>query len=58
METKNYEYWIDKEHCKHWLSVSVNSCRRCLFENLCHYEKMQEKLKENKKKSDLDSNLD
>jgi len=55
METKNYEYWIDKEHCKHWLSVSVNSCRRCLFENLCHYEKMQE---ENKKKSDLDSNLD
>ena len=53
METKNYEYWIDKEHCKHWLSVSVNSCRRCLFNALCHYEKMQE---ENKKKSDLSNN--
>jgi len=53
METKDdYEY----KHlriCEKWLQIS--SCRQCLFEVLCHYEKMQE---ENKKKSDLDSNLD
>ena len=55
METKNYEYWIDKEHCKHWLSVSVNSCRRCLFNALCMFEHNQEMLKE-KEKSDLFNN--
>ena len=43
---KNYEYWIDKEHCKYGLQVSVQSCRRCLFENLCAFEHRQEQLKE------------
>ena len=40
--TKNYEYWKDKEHCRYWLQVSVNSCRRCLFETLCHLEHTKE----------------
>lgn len=46
---KHYEYWIDWK-CKHWLSVSVNSCRKCLFEALCHLEQDKEK----REKSDLD----
>ena len=50
METKDdYEY----KHlriCEKWLQRA--NCSKCLFEVLCHYEKMQE---ENKKKSDLDS---
>ena len=52
---KNYEYWIDKEHCKYGLAISVNSCRQCLFEALCQFEHNQERIKE---KSDLDSNKD
>lgn len=49
METKNeYEY-------KHLRICEKNlqreSCRKCLFEVLCNYEKMK---KENEKKSDLD----
>jgi len=47
---EHYEYSEKKWECTYWLVME--SCRRCLFENLCHYEKMQE---ENKKKSDLDS---
>jgi len=33
-----YEYSEDKDRCRHNLAVSVNSCRRCLFEALCHLE--------------------
>ena len=51
---KNYEYWIDKEHCRYWLQVSCNSCRACLFNTLCHLE--HEKERKEKEKSDLDSN--
>ena len=51
METKDdYEY----KHlriCEKWLQIE--SCRKCLFEVLCHYEKMK---KENEKKSDLSNN--
>ena len=54
---KNYEYWIDKEHCKYGLAISVNSCRQCLFNALCCYEKNQERIKE-KEKSDLSDNND
>ena len=51
METKDdYEY-------KHLRICSKGlqrvNCSHCLFEILCHYEKMQE---ENKKKSDLFNN--
>ena len=51
METKDdYEY-------KHLRICEKNlqreSCRKCLLEVLCNYEKMQE---ENKKKSDLSNN--
>ena len=49
---KNYEYWIDNK-CKYWLAISVSSCRKCLFEALCCYEKNQERIKE---KSDLSDN--
>ena len=52
---KNYEYWIDNK-CKYWLQVSVNSCRACLFNTLCHLEYEAERLKV-KEKSDLSSNL-
>lgn len=48
METKNdYEY----KHlriCEKWLQIE--SCRKCLMEALCHYEKM---IKKNQEKSDL-----
>jgi hypothetical protein len=49
METKNdYEY-------KHLRICEKNlqreSCRKCLFEVLCNYEKM---IKKNQEKSDLD----
>ena len=51
METKDdYEY----KHlrlCEKWLQRA--NCSKCLFEVLCHYQKMQE---ENKKKSDLSIN--
>lgn len=33
-----YEYSEDKDRCRYNLAVSVNSCRRCLFEALCHLE--------------------
>lgn len=39
---KNYEYSEDKSRCKHNLAVSVNSCRKCLFEALCHLEYTKE----------------
>ena len=52
---KNYEYWIDNK-CRYWLQVSVNSCRACLFNTLCHLEYEAERLKKGKEKSDLDSN--
>lgn len=38
--------------CRYRLAC-ITSCRKCLFEVLCHYEDMKEKQKE---KSDLYSN--
>ena len=52
------EYWIDNK-CRYWLSVSVTSCRRCLFNTLCHLEHDKElREKEEKEKSEqvLDHN--
>jgi len=54
---KNYEYWIENK-CKYWLAISVSSCRRCLFEALCCYEKNQERINKEKEKSDLSDNLE
>lgn len=37
-----YEFakeWEDK--CRYWLA-SIESCRRCLFETLCHLEKWKD----------------
>lgn len=54
MERMEYykEYWIDNK-CRYWLSVSVTSCRRCLFEALCHLEHDKElREKEEKEKSE------
>ena len=31
------EYWIDNK-CRYWLR-EIESCRKCLFETLCHLEK-------------------
>lgn len=45
-EENEYEY----KHlriCEKWLQIE--SCRKCLFETLCHYEKMQENLQNNDK---------
>lgn len=45
-EENEYEY----KHlriCEKWLQIE--SCRKCLFEALCHYEKMQENLQNNDK---------
>ena len=45
-EENEYEY----EHlrvCEKWLQRA--SCSKCLFEVLCHYEKMQEDLQNNYK---------
>ena len=45
-EENEYEY----KHlriCEKWLQIE--SCRKCLFEVLCHYEKMQEDLQNNDK---------
>lgn len=45
-EENEYEY----EHlrvCEKWLQRA--SCSKCLFEVLCHYEKMQENLQNNDK---------
>ena len=50
---KNYEYWIDNK-CRYGLSVSVNSCRQCLFNTLCHLEK--DKQEKSEKESDLSTN--
>ena len=49
METKNEYEYKHLRVCEKWLQIE--SCRKCLFEVLCHYEKMK---KENEKKSDLD----
>lgn len=37
-----YEESDNREKCKHWLA-SIESCRQCLFETLCHLEKQKEK---------------
>ena len=45
-EENEYEY----KHlrvCEKWLQIE--SCRKCLFEVLCHYEKMKENLQNNDK---------
>ena len=39
---KNYRYWKEKSECRHRLAI--NSCSRCLFENLCLFEQNQERL--------------
>ena len=49
METERKEYWIDGK-CRYNLAI-LEWCRSCLFNVLCHLEQQ-------KKKSDLDSNLD
>lgn len=36
-EKEEYEY-EDLRICEKWLQIE--SCRKCLFEVLCHYEKM------------------
>lgn len=42
METRNdYEY-KDLRICEKWLQIE--SCRKCLLEALCHYEKMKQDL--------------
>lgn len=51
------EYWIDNK-CRYWLSVSVTSCRRCLFNTLCHLEhdkELREK-EEREKEGTLNNN--
>lgn len=52
METKDEYEYKNLRICKKWLQIET-SCRKCLFEVLCHYEDMKEKQKE---KSDLYSN--
>lgn len=42
METKDEYEYKNLRICKHNLQIS--SCRKCLFEVLCHYEDMKEKL--------------
>ena len=39
---KNYRYWKEKSECRYRLAI--NSCSRCLFENLCLFEQNQERL--------------
>ena len=56
-EKINYpkEYWNEKGECRYWLQVSVTSCRRCLFETLCHLEhdkEQREKEEREKEKSE------
>lgn len=45
-EKEEYEY-EDLRICEKWLQRA--SCSKCLFEVLCHYEKMQENLQNNDK---------
>jgi hypothetical protein len=52
METKDEYEYKNLKICKKGLQIE-SSCRKCLFEVLCHYEEMKEKQKE---KSDLYSN--
>ena len=41
---KYYEYNLeDNSKCKYNLAVSVNSCKKCLFETLCHLEVEKER---------------
>lgn len=55
---KGYEF-SHLRICKH--NIQRESCRRCLFENLCWFEERQEKLLSSNKKQKwieiLDSNL-
>lgn len=37
-----YEYGKEKDKCRYGLYL--NSCRQCLFENLCLYESNQERV--------------
>jgi len=43
------EYWNEKGECRYWLQVSVSSCRRCLFETLCHLEHDKEQREKEEK---------
>lgn len=36
-----YEESDNREKCRYWLA-SIESCRKCLFETLCHLEKQKE----------------
>jgi len=42
METKDEYEYKNLRICKH--NLQIESCRKCLFEVLCHYEDMKEKL--------------
>lgn len=37
---KRYEQWKEWE-CRYWLET-MESCRKCLFETLCHLEKWKD----------------
>ena len=39
---KAYRYWKEWE-CRYWLAIET--CSRCLFENLCLFEQNQEWIK-------------
>lgn len=42
METKNEYEYKNKRICEKW--IQIESCRKCLFEVLCNYEKMKRNL--------------
>lgn len=47
---EKYRYWVDKWwSCRY--NLAIQSCNRCLFENLCLFEKNQEGLDNNQKQN-------
>ena len=49
---KEKENWYEYKNlriCEKWLQIE--SCRKCLFELLCHYQKQNEWRKENQEKN-------
>lgn len=50
-----------KEHWENWKCryglASIQSCKACLFDVLCHLERTEELRKKEKEKSDLSSNF-
>lgn len=57
METINEYEYKDLRVCEKWLQIE--SCRKCLFEVLCHYEKMKKDLdpKNNEDENTNNSNI-